>query len=221
MSVAIYSALYGPYEWPKPLPDLGVPGYMFTDDPNLEAPGWVTVYEEPDPFQVTWCDPAATVDMMRHKYWKTHPAEALEEDISIWLDASMEVTDVAFVNKCLEALGDDDWVAVPHPWRNCIYTEAEYSATLPRYDKGALDRQAAWYRDIGHPGGWGLFATGANVRRHTATVIKLAENWWQECLNWSHQDQVSLPVLFRLEEELKWNTKMPWGQWWVNHPHGR
>lgn len=226
MKVAIYSALYGEYEYPKPLPDFGVPAYLYTDDPLLRAPGWTTVYVDPHPVENAWKpdqDPVATKGMMLHKYWKTHPAEAVPgADITLWLDASMEVTLPDYVGTCIEALGEDEWVAVTHPWRDCIYDEAAYSGTLPRYDKEALDRQSAFYRDVvGHPVRGGLFATGANVRRHTDRVIQLCESWWDECCHWSHQDQVSLPVLFRLTEGLKWNTNMPWHQWWINHPHGR
>lgn len=232
MNVAIYSALYGKYEDPKPLPDLGVPAYMFTDEPDLAVAGWTTVYCEPHPLidsamivdlaKSRSVDPAATEPMMVHKYWKTHPDQALPlAEISIWLDASMEVIKPNFIQLCLDALGTDDWVVVTHPWRNCIFLEADYSATLPRYDAACLKRQSDWYHEIGHPLGWGLFATGAMIRRHTPIVKEVSENWWQECVNWSHQDQVSLPVLFRLAEELKWNTAMPWNQWWENHPHIR
>lgn len=229
-NVAIYSALYGQYEYPKALPDLGVPAYLITDEKDIEAPGWEVNFDETPGFfvdplwnEVQKADPAATKPMMEHKFWKTHPEEACGGvDVSIWLDASMEVTDVAFVDRCLDALGDDDWVAVKHPWRDCIYDEATYSGTLSRYNASSLDRQAAFYRDvIGHPTHWGLFATGAMVRRHTTLVLEIGEDWWDECCNWGHQDQVSLPVLFRLHERLKWNTNMPWEGWWINHPHER
>jgi len=228
--VAIYSALYGGYEYAKPIADFGVPAYMVTDEWNLDTSGWTRLYwpykyfVSPQKDELTLAqqnDPMATGSMMAHKYWKTNPNEIVDTEISIWLDASIEVTAPNFVDLCVEALGEDDWCAVPHPWRNCIYDEATYSGTLDRYDAGTLDRQIERYRSIGHPRHWGLFATGVMVRRHTGTAIELGESWWDECVNWSHQDQVSLPVLFRLKEELKWNTNMPWSQWWVSHPHGR
>lgn len=237
-NVAIYGALYGKYEDPKPLPELGASAFMLTDDPDLRAQGWTMVVDdEPngpghplhseqgaDQLQklLAW-DTSATVPMMFHKYWKTHPHVLFDSyDITIWLDASMEVVDPAFVEFCVEALGEDDWVAVRHPWRDCIYDEGVYSGTLPRYDSVALDQQLAFYRDVvGHPAHWGLFATGAMVRRNTGVVRRVSENWWDECMTRSHQDQVSLPVLFRLQEDLKWNTNMPWETWWINHPHHR
>jgi hypothetical protein len=229
--VAIYSALYGGYEYIKPLPDLGVLAVMLTDEEEPEAPGWLveggfTVDQfwpecQEELTLAMWNDPAATGSMMCHKYWKMHPEEAVTADVSIWLDASIEVTEPNFVDLCLEALGEDDWCAVPHPWRNCIYDEAAFSALLPRYDAECLNRQSSHYRGIGHPPHWGLFATGVMVRRHSPAALEVSDLWWDECVNWSHQDQVSLPVLFRLKEELKWNTNMPWSQWWVSHPHGR
>lgn len=224
MNVAIYSALYGPYEHVKPIPDLGVPAYMFTDMKGLYLAnmGWVSVYVEPHPADSeTWTDPSATVNMMRHKWWKTHPHHLGDFDATIWMDASITVDVPNFVELCLGALGGDDWACVPHPSRNCIYTEADFSAQLSRYDAASLQKQAEWYRQIGHPANHGLIATGLNIRRHSETVVKVCENWWQENVNWSHQDQVSLPVLFRLQEDLKWNTNLPWGQWWTTHPHGR
>jgi len=53
----------------------------------------------------------------------------------------------------------------------------------------------------------------------------LNDNWWHECLRWSHQDQVSLPVLLRMSDRgelppVRWNTNMPWAQWWGLHEHG-
>lgn len=217
MKVVLYSALYGNYEAPKPLPDLGIPAIMYTDNPDLEAPGWQVILAS---------DPSVKGDalsaMMAAKYWKCHPAEAVEKagepyaDVSLWVDASMTILVDDYVQRCLDALGTDDWTLVQHPARTCIYDEAEFSALLsPKYDIAGLSAQAEYYRSIGHPARWGLFANGANVRRHTPAVMKVCEQWWWECTGRSWQDQVSLPVLIRLAgEELKWNTGMPWGEWW-------
>ena len=199
--------------------ELGIPAILFTDDPTLDAPGWDVqvrpgAWPHPHP-----ADPKATAPMMDHKYWKLHPEDVVGADVSIWLDGSIEISVDRFVRRCLDVLGDDDWVTVAHPARNCIYPEAAFSATLERYDATAVLAQAEFYRQW-HPANWGLFATGAMVRRHTPQVLKLCEDWWFEVTTRSHQDQLSLPVLLRLAEDLKWNRNMPWFQWWHLYEHG-
>lgn len=232
MKVAILSAIYGGYEASaKPLPaDLDVPAILYTDDPDIKAPGWeVRVVTDHISDQVgcdrstAWPDPKATWAMMAHKWWKCHPQLALPDvEVSLWIDGSVQITAGQYVERCLNALGPADWTAVRHPWRGCVFSEAEYSATLPRYDAVTVLEQAKFYRDVvGHPSNWGLFATGANARRHTPAVAELGEQWWHECVTRTHQDQVSLPVLFRLaEDKLRWNANMPWHEWWFLHQHG-
>jgi len=228
--VALYSALYGQYEYAKPLPaDLGCPAILYTDEPDIVAPGWevrvVTDHLPGDLIRaIRQRDPAATPGMLRHKYWKCHPSEAVPDaDITCWIDASILIKADRYVERCLEALGGDDWCAVRHPWRDCIYTEATFSAALPRYDRDTTLAQAAAYRAMGHPEHWGLIATGANVRRHTEAAVDAGVHWWHEIVTRSHQDQLSLPVLFRILERdgFRWNVNMPWDTWWGVYEHGR
>ena len=230
----VYSALYGDYDTAKPIDVGDVPAYLFTDQAGIDAPGWEVVHR---PHRVTTRNGPAELlaPMLAHKWWKTHPIEAIEHATgciwalgavtSIWIDASI-VLEPGFIDKALSALGGDDWAMVPHPWRTCIYTEADYSASLPRY-AGLADRiraQAEFYRTIvGHPANAGLVATGLIVRRHTAPVILLGEQWWSDILHWTHQDQISLPVLLRLAGEwgdrLRWNTNIGWLGGWQLWPH--
>lgn len=214
--VALYTAIYGGYDWVKPLPlNLGVPAYLFTDDEETaraaKDQGWLPeVVPMPQP-----------TSMLQHKWWKCHPHLAVPKaDITLWIDGSMLLTVDDYVAHCLRALGDDDWCMVRHPARDCIYDEAYFSALLPRYDGPAVIKQAEYYRSIGHPTHWGLFATGANVRRHTDGVRQLNEWWWYENETRTHQDQVSLPVVTRIAgDSVKWNVNMPWGGWWGIYPH--
>jgi hypothetical protein len=246
--VAIYSSIMGGYEaTAKPLPhDLPCPAYMFTDRTDLarqcRSAGWRPIVSngpyghfEPDPANG---DPAVVRPMLAHKYWKTHPVEAMETaeqhnvDVSVWMDGSMQVggrlPGQEFVDRCLGALGDDDWSLMRHPWRSCIYDEAVYSSTLIyRYDSAAMMRQHDHYRDgWAHPSHWGLFATGMMVRRHTKAVTELGEAWWWHNLKWSHQDQISLPVLIRTasgaRDDFRWNANLPWllDGGVELHPHG-
>ena len=240
MKVLAYSAIYGGYDHPKPIraADFDLPPIMFTDrgETFTEAirQGWSPILVLPEMMGITYPtgrEPDHIIEpMLNHKYWKCHPDQAVARatttpyyphiEASIWLDGSVE-PHPGFEEKALAALGDDDWACVPHPSRNCIYPEADYSATLTwRYDGPSILAQANHYRGF-HPSGYGLIATGVNIRRHSPEVIELSHLWWEEILTWSHQDQISLPVLLRLwEDKVKWNMNLTWHQDWILHPHG-
>lgn len=228
MNVVLYTAQYGDYDTVKPLPDdLGVQALFYTDSEDTakraQEVGW-----EPRivPHNVVTLhgDPKITNPMLNHKWWKCHPLEACPPgtDISLWIDGSMTITVDRYVERCLEALGSDDWSCVPHPVRDCVYDEAAFSATLTwRYDSTAMMDQAAYYHSIGFPAHAGLVATGANVRRHTQLVELIGKEWWYEAITRSHQDQLSLPVLFWIHlGDIKWNVNLPWMQWWHLAEHG-
>lgn len=244
MKIAAYSAIYGPYDWVKPAP-AGIRSIMYTDShvtaEKANAAGWETRVV-PHGIATLNGDPAVTAPMLAHKWWKTHPLLALPDmDVSVWLDGSMEVTVPDLAQRALDALGSDDWAMMRHPWRDCALAEGWYSATLEwRYDRAAIERQTAHYAQW-HPSHWGLVATGMNVRRHTPAVAALSDMWWTECITWSHQDQISLPVLLRLMEmqrplpgpgetwdgpqglpipPVDWNMNIPWWEWWTLHEHG-
>jgi hypothetical protein len=212
--VVIYTAIYGGYDRPKSVPiGIDAPCVMFTDDSEMKALalGWEVIVGDP-PTHTRGMSP-----MMKHKWCKLHPHKVLPGiDVSMWVDGSMTILYPDYARRCLNALGDDDWSMMPHPVRDCVYTEADYSATLTwRYNARDIQHQASFYRSIGHPEKWGLFATGANVRRHNSHVQALNEHWWYENVTRTHQDQLSLPVLVRIMgDDLKWNTNLPWHMWW-------
>lgn len=224
--VALYTAVYGAYErqvWPA---KVDCPAFFYTDSEVLAdeaaTKGWEPRIVRHSVATLNGA-PSVTEPMLNHKYWKTHPAEACPDvDISLWIDGSMEICVGNFVERCLQALGEDDWACTPHPERNCVFLEADYSAVLTwRYDADSMIRQRDHYRSLGHPDNWNLFATGANARRHTPAVIELGEHWWMDNLNWSHQDQLSFPVLLRIfGERVKWNRNLPWHESWNLRPHG-
>lgn len=230
MKVGIYSALYGAYDTFKDV-QVGHRIKMFHDLKNWDLGGPDQGFDLVSGYDLVYYphrivsrhgDPALVAPMLAHKWWKTHPTEALPGvDVSIWVDASITLH-AGFVEHALRALGDDDWAMVPHPWRDCIFDEAEYSASLPRYASlgTAIRRQAAWYTEMGHPTHWGLPATGVIVRRHTPAVARLSDYWWHECFHWSHQDQISLPVLMRsFAHDVKYNYNLPWEHLWSLSPH--
>ena len=221
MKVAIVTAIYGDYDTPKPIgwADPAVRGHLWTDSEKIarEASelGWYSVLDE---------DPACTDDgddrmspMLRAKYVKTHMHIASTADVLIWLDGSMIVTVPDFVARCVEALGDDDVSFTPHPLRTCIRPEALVTAALARYSDCDPIKQVNYYDSIGHPRDWGLFASGAFTIRNNYVIKEFGEHWWHENVTRTYQDQLSLPVIVLIMQEtegMKWNSRMPWAQWW-------
>lgn len=239
--VVLLSALYGGYEHPKPVPaDIGCRAVMLVDTiamaAEARAAGWEPrILPEPVPRPLIEYaqqnDPSASSSMLHHKWWKLHPhLAAPDADITLWVDASILITADRYAERCLTALGHDELTTVGHPSRACVYDEAAFSATLARYDRPALERQMAAYRFMSHPPMWGLYATGANVWRHTPEMARFGGDWWHEIVTYTHQDQVSMPVLLRLYSgehnhrtgrALRWNANMPWDTWWGVYEHGR
>lgn len=187
---AIVTANYGRYDIPKAtLPQDGIDAdwVLVTDDLGIPDGhlGWRVVHQ-----------PLPGVPPVRAaKHPKFRPWEYTDAPASIWVDGSIRVTSPRFA---AEALAFADPVAqFDHPDRDCIYTEAEVAAAIPRYAGEPILEQAETYRQAGHPERWGLWAATVIARRHTDGVRALGEAWTAEVDRWSYEDQVSQPVILR------------------------
>lgn len=191
--VAVVSAIYGGYDTLKPvLPQNGpdVDWVLVTDDPGFRggAVGWRTVYL---PRPGMHPNRAA-------KQPKLFPWEFTDAPASIWLDASFRVTSPDFVTGAL-ALADPVAQFV-HPWRDCVYTEADEGARLAKYGGEDFDAQVKDAREQGHPDHWGLWATGVIARRHDDDRVRdMSEQWADLIDRYTFQDQVSQPVALRAQ----------------------
>lgn len=204
--VTLVSAIYGGVDLPKPV-TVDVPAVMFTDDPDLHAPGWEVRYL-----------PLVNIGtpMLRSRYVKCLPP--VDDDVTLWVDGSLTLHP-GYVQRCLAALGNAEWALMPHPWRDCIYDELGVCLGLPKYPPEQMRAQCDRFRSEGHPEHWGLFACTAMTRRHTPRVQALCEAWWWENLHGSWMDQLSLPPLLRTSD-VDWQTTMGgWCEWWDRTEH--
>ena len=80
-------------------------------------------------------------------------------DLSIWVDASLQIKSASFVRDLRAALGERDWAMFVHPERDCIYDEARFSAEMIKYRGLPVIRQVEAYKSIVPPHG-GLYAGG-------------------------------------------------------------
>lgn len=187
--LAIITAITDGYDTLKPaMPQEGleVEWVCVTDGKPLDGlEGWTVI---PDL-------PADVHPNRAAKRPKLMPWEYTDAPASIWVDASFRVVSPRFA---VEA-GD---MAMPiaqfgHPWRDCLYDEADLSEMLTKYQGEPLAAQARYYRERGHPAHWGLWAAGVIARRHTDSVKELGRVWNNEVEKWSFQDQVSQPYALR------------------------
>ena len=178
----VVTGIFGGYDVPKPPLEQSVDCdfILYTDDPALEAPGWNKVCVPQDGRH-----PRLAAKEPKLRPWRHFPGPW------IWIDGSFEITSTTFVAEAVEAttgpLGQ--WT---HPWRDCVYAEASASIPLIKYANTPIRDQAASYRRLGHPGHWGLWATGLIV--YTEPLLTLADLWWAELNRWGFQDQISQPV---------------------------
>jgi hypothetical protein len=123
-------------------------------------------------------------------------------DLSIWIDASLQIKSPAFVADMRDKLGRRSWAMFTHPERDCIYDEALVSITMPKYQALPILPQVEAYRSIVPPHG-GLYACGIIVRREPLAecLKRVQERWWEENVKWTYQDQLSLPFVLRCVED--------------------
>lgn len=188
--VAIITAVYDGYDSVKPvLKQSGVKAdwFLVTDRVLDEyfAHGW-TVLHEPCPD----LPPNRAAKAPKFEPWKYTDAPA-----SIWIDASFRVTSPDFAAGAL-ALAKPIAQFV-HPWRDCLYEEATEIARLGMDPDGVGAWQSDRYRGAGHPEHWGLWASGAIARKHTAAVKRMGVAWAREVAGGSVRDQVSQPFVLR------------------------
>ena len=141
MSAVVYTAIAGGYdELKQPVAqDTDCEFVCFTDAAGPARVGaWRMVRFEADP-KVHPRLRAKRFKILSHEYfrdgrWKlSFWSFARRLDVSIWVDGSLAIESPRFVSDMRARLGDGEWAMFAHPDRDCIYEEAELSATLPKY----------------------------------------------------------------------------------------
>lgn len=169
------SAIYGGYDSPKPAPP--GKGYLFTDDPDIVAPGWEVIVDDRYPH---------LHPRLKAKAPKLQPHVFLpDEPVTTWVDGSMTLKPAA-------ADIEPGLRFFRHPERDNVTEEAHVSTGMHKYAGLPVVLQASHYQASGLERG--LWASGFHVRDITApNVREFFDRWWAENLLWTYQDQLSLP----------------------------
>ena len=199
MRVALITACYGAYDPVRPIPDMGFDDAILVSDVPVDVAGWRTVVEPSDDYP-----------RLAAKRPKMLPWNYTDCDAAVWLDASFEVVNPAFGEWSREHLKTNDFVVWLHPeGRVDIRQEVEVCWFFDKYKDYPLREQLAAYVADGMPELWGLFACGTLGWVFTEEAKRLGRYWYAENVNWSIQDQVSLPYLL-------WREGKRFGIWQAN-----
>ena len=144
--------------------------------------------------------PSSLEDPVRlSRYVKLLPHRALPEyDVSVWMDANIQITGREFYGFLERAVDSGAIVAqVPHPSFDSVYDDMRAIAIMDREKFRDVYRQYRHLRKEGFPSGGGMFENNIIFRRHNdPAVVAVSEEWWREYNAFSSRDQFSLMYLY-------------------------
>ena len=187
-NTVICTAVTGGYDYQ--IPSISIEGvdYIYFTDGN-------SPFQIQEPWYVHLLDDEHLDNRRRSKRPKLNPHSIptlANYKYLIWVDGDMGIYNPNFVEDMFSFM-KNGFVVSPHfDNRHCAYGEA--TIRPPKYAKEPLDEQVAFYRQEGFPENFGLYECGVSLRDMTNPKVKeLGELWHQQNLDWSYQDQVSLP----------------------------
>ena len=146
--------------------------------------------------EIPWRHPDST---RLSRYAKLNPHKVLQAYThSLWIDANFEIMDGAIYNRVLELSAAGALIAhVPHYKHDCIYDDIASCIRLSKDTNAALRRQYRFLKQEGYPAHYGLFENGLIYRQHNEQrVIAISESWWQQYMQFSRRDQLSLCYVY-------------------------
>ena len=183
-----------------------------TDDPNLDAPGWIVRTFDADGLGSRQASRMPKI--LPHKFFSNHV-------FSVYLDASMKIR--VTPTRIAQRAEWPEFCSVRHPWRNDVYEELLQCAALHKTSAEKAEAEAARYRLEGVLPNLGLYENGCLMRRHNQPRAKaIAEAWWKAYLeSESSRDQPCLPVaLHRLGERIDTISATERSRFIRLHAHG-
>ena len=192
----VYTVITVGYDKLTPQPKADGWDYIcFTDNPELKSDFWQIRMIPEKLNYLSNVKKQRCIKLMAHKYLS-------EYDLSIYIDGNITILgDInAFVEKnCTEDKGY--FFIGKHPERDCIYDEALACVMWKKDTLENVSLNINSYASENFPKHYGLGQSCILIRYHNnQNCIKLDEFWWNEVLNKSHRDQLSLFYS-------KWKTK--------------
>lgn len=157
----------------------------FTDNMQIQGGIWKLI---PIPNELKYLNNVKKQRIIKicpHRYLKDY-------NISIWVDGNIQIKND--LNKFVAQydLNENFLYTRIHPFRNCIYDEAEACVKMNKDTNFNIQQQIQKYKDDGYPAHIGMVETGILLRKHNNIKCQLlCNNWATELLKYSHRDQLS------------------------------
>ncbi|MGB3465879.1 MAG: glycosyltransferase domain-containing protein [Cyclobacteriaceae bacterium] len=192
MNIAVYTAIFGPYDGLLPQQKFpGVDYICFTDQP-YKSKIW-DVRQTVAPFD----DPTRNsrqIKILPHRYLSSY-------DVSIFMDGNFLLRKNP-ADLLKEKLKNQNMLIFDHSKtsdpRNCVYEEYEAILALGektgklKDDPQVMKAQIEKYLSEGYPADNGLISSGVLIRKHNEPdVVRAMEKWWEELSAGSKRDQLS------------------------------
>lgn len=195
--IAVYTALFGKYdkiEAPMVHPE-NIDYYIITDIEMPETTGWKII----EPTQ--YLPRKQLNNIEKNRFFKMLPQVVFSEyDYSIYVDANVLI--VSDLTPMINTMHDFPLAMFRHKNRDCVYEEAEACIKKKKDSKDNLERHIQHLVENGVPKHAGLLEATIIVREHNNELcVKLMSQWWEEFLEFSKRDQLSL-------RDVLWNNKI-------------
>lgn len=137
------------------------------------------------------------------RFVKMHPHLLLpEHSASVYVDGNVFPTPAASAH-CQQVAAEHVLSIYRHPFRDCLFDEAQECERLGLVYAGEIARRLGQYRTTGYPAHAGLLENNVMIRQHhNAALVRLMALWWREHEAGVTRDQLSLPYLL-------WREKFP------------
>jgi hypothetical protein len=186
--VLLYTSIFGAYD-----ELLEVPAQSIAHDSKC--------YTDQDFQSVTWQVAKRRLrfdndTMLTSRYYKIAPV-ITGYDSCVYVDGSFQIGNPRFLEFMLDNLSGHNIVFFKHPWRDCIYDEADVCVTIAKYNHEDIQAQIREYGVDDMPRHYGLWACGCFAFRNNRSSLQFRNAWWRELERTSTMDQISLPYIVR------------------------
>ncbi len=181
MRSVIYTAIFGNYDDLKE-PQVITPEWeyiCYTDNPDLKSDVWKVI--KTDQISKGPQYSARRIKILFHKF---APA-----DRSIWMDGSFVIN--CNLDEFWKNNFQSSFTAPRHPYRDCVYEEADACLRNKRDDALAIANQVSKYLALKVPAHNGMISSGILMRESAVDTISFCERWWEELSQNSVRDQIA------------------------------